>query len=94
MDSELNSAMVQQKVILVKAAMNEFMDNFQKGVGFNESLSSGDIVLWRDAERTFKASFTEDTEKDLLIGIIRECKGYYRELVQETFSLFENNVIH
>jgi len=94
MNNELDSAMVQQKIILIKSAMNEFMNNFQNGADFKESLSSGERILWRDAERTFKTSFIENTEKDLLIEIIRECKGYYHELVRDTLELFESNIVH
>jgi hypothetical protein len=75
-----------QKVFLIKAAFKEFLETSKKTSDFNESVLAGDIVIWRDAERTFKTSFAEDSMKDLLIDIIREVKETYHELVIRTVS--------
>ena len=94
MSDEENQAMVKQKTILVKAALEDFLENYRNGVDFKKSIESGERVLWRDAERTFRTTFVDDTEKDLLIEIIRDCKGCYYELAYQMCGLWDSPKVH
>lgn len=87
------SALEEQKVVLIKAALKEFVNSMNQAKSFKESVFNGELLIWRETERTFKSSFT-DSKDDLLIQLIGEIKGDYHELIRKMISESPKETIH